>query len=192
MEKSLESMFIKQYEELKEELELKNKQIEKLEAKKIEADKEKKVEPVVFKTFSKECCRLEVISSYGIKHTSHFKNLTSEQIKEIFEDDEKVKEYAKLHDDYLSYNNESLVRISTACFPYSAVIQGHVVLMRVSDYDKFEAYAFVLADKNNLEDNRWFDIKEKERLYQYGLQLFKEKLKEVYKDKLISEQEESK
>lgn len=192
MEKTLESIFIEQYEELKKELELKNKQIEELKSKKVEEEQEKKVEPVVFKTFSKECCKLDVTRSYNIIRTSHFKDLTSEQIKKIIEDDEKIKEYAKLPNDYYSYRNDSLVEISTNCFPYSAVIQGHVVMLSTNKYSDFEVNAYVLENKNNLKENRWFDIKEKERLYQYGLDLFKKELEKAYKEKLNSEQEESK
>lgn len=191
MEKTLESIFIKQYEDMEKRLEKANSLIAELESNQ-EAKKEEILEqPVVIKTFSKECCYLNVSSDYNIIETSHFKDLSSEKVKEIINDENKLKEYAKKIDDHYEYSRDrEMVEIQTKAFPYCAFIQGHVVMIDCSKYGKFSTSCFVLEDKNNLEMNKFYDIKEKDRLYEYGIELFKKELQEVYEKKLKEEQED--
>lgn len=182
---TLESIFIKRYEEMEQALKYAQLRIEELESKEqnksVEDDK-----PVVIKTFSKECCYLDVASSWSIARSDVFKNMTSDEIKEIIENEEKIRAYAdtKNSDDYYNY-----VQIKTRAFPYSSVIQGCVVLLDVytNHRGEFETYCSVLGDKDNLKTNLYYDIKEKDRLYEYGLKVFKENLQEVYESKLKKE-----
>lgn len=190
MEKTLESIFIKQYEDMEKRLEKANSKIYELEGEKEAKKEEVLVKPVVFKTFSKECCYLEVAPDYNIIATSHFKDLTSQQVKEIIENSDKLEEYANKYDDHWGYSNgRELVRMTTRAFPYSSFVQGHVILMDCHEYSKFEVECYTLEDKENLQTNRFFDVKEKDKLYQYGLELFKKELQKVYKKKLCKEDE---
>lgn len=190
MEKTLESIFIKQYEDMEKRLEKANSKIYELESEK-ESKKEEVLEkPVVFKTFSKECCYLEVSDDYDIIKTSHFKDLSSDKVKEIIDNNDMLKEYANKKDDHWEYSSgTTIVNIKTRTFPYSTLIQGHVVLLDCYKYANFNIDCFVLENKDNLQKNKFFDIKEKDRLYKYGLELFKKELQEVYEKKLKEEQE---
>lgn len=189
MEKTLESIFIKQYEDMEKRLEKANSKIYELESEK-ESKKEEVLEkPVVFKTFAKECCYLEVSDDYDIIKTSHFKDLSSDKVKEIIDNNDMLKEYANKQDDHWEYSSgTTMVNIRTRTFPYSALIQGHVVLLDCHKYTSFDISCFVLENKDNLQKNKFFDIKEKDRLYKYGLELFKKELQEVYEKKLKEEQ----
>ena len=190
MEKTLESIFIKQYEDMEKRLEKANSKIYELESKEGINKEENLEKPVVFKTFSKECCYLEVAPDYNIIETSHFKDLTSQQVKEIIENSHKLEDYANKYDDHWGYSNgREIVRITTRAFPYSSFVQGHVILMDCHEYSKFEVDCYTLEDKENLQANKFFDIKEKDRLYQYGLELFKKELKKIYEKKLCGEKE---
>lgn len=190
MEKTLESIFIKQYEDMEKRLEKANSKIYELEGKKEAKKEEILVKPVVFKTFSKECCYLEVSDDYNIIKTSHFKDLSSDKVKEIIDNNDMLKEYANKKDDHWEYSGgTTIVNIKTRTFPYSTLIQGHVILLDCHKYTSFNVDCFVLENKDNLQKNKFFDIKEKDRLYKYGLELFKKELQEVYEKKLKEEQE---
>ena len=190
MEKTLESIFIKQYEDMEKRLEKANSKIYELESKEGINKEENLEKPVVFKTFSKECCYLEVAPDYNIIETSHFKDLTSQQVKEIIENSHKLEDYANKYDDHWEYSSgTTIVNIKTRTFPYSTLIQGHVILLDCHKYTSFNVDCFVLENKDILQTNKFFDIKEKDRLYKYGLELFKKELQEIYEKKLKEEQE---
>lgn len=187
---TLESIFIKQYEEMEQALKYAQLRIEELESKEqnksVEDDK-----PVVIKTFSKECCRLDVSAYYDIEDSKVFKSMSASELKEIIEDDEKIKEYAQVKNS--EKYNKKYVDIITMAFPYSSIIQGHVILLNVNtDYvGRTDVICCVLGNKNELDKNHYFDIKEKTKLYEYGLKVFKENLQKVYENKLKKETEEN-
>lgn len=191
MNKTLESIFIKQYEDLQEELTLANKRIEELTNKKEEDLQQNNEEPVVFKTFSKECCYLDVCCDYEISGSSIFKKLVANDVKEIIDNEVALKNYANMICDY-SYNRHEFVKIRTKAFPYSSKIQDSIILLEIYHYNEPSTNCFIMGDKDNLTKSRYFDIKEKDRLYKYGLEKFKEELEKVYKKKLQQEQEERK
>ena len=189
--KTLESIFIEEFEALKNDLYKAEKRIKELENQEKEVRQEKAEEPVVFKTFSKETCYLKVKNYYDIEETSFIKEMTSNEVKEIVDDDEKLKEYAQMKCDRYTWSQERFVSMETDVFPYSSLIQGHVILLKIYGYDEnFNIHANVLGNKNKLKENKYFDIKEKERLYDFGLGLFKEQLMKVYKRKLEKENSE--
>lgn len=189
MDKTLESMFIAEYEELQKQLELANKKIVELQAKKEEESIEKAEQPVFIKTISKECCYLEVMSEYNIVDTSYFKDLTSEDVRKIIDSDEELRKAATAKDDHWSYSDSNIVSIRTKAFPYTARVQDHLILL---DFywmsGEFHAQSQVLSDE--LSKNRYIDISRKEELYEYGLTLLKKELEGVYKRKLKKETEE--
>lgn len=189
MEKSLESMFIEQYEALKSQLESANKKIVELQTQKQEEKKERVEEPVVIKTISKECCYLEVLPDYNLIDTSHFKKLSSKDVRKIIDSDEEIRRVAKLFDDHWGYREKELVNIKTRVFPYTAVIQGEVILIDLyQGTNELEVSSYVLSDE--LEKNRYISLSRKEELYEYGIKCLKEELEDVYKRKLKKEQED--
>lgn len=95
----------------------------------------------------------------------------------------------KMIDHWEYSRGTTIVNIKTRTFPYSTLIQGHVILLDCHKYTSFNVDCFVLENKDNLQKNKFFDIKEKDRLYKYGLELFKKELQEVYEKKLKEEQE---
>lgn len=191
MEKTLESIFIKQYEDLQTELQLARKQIEELQTKTVENKQINLEQPVVFKTFSKEVCRLEVSSYYQIEQSSTFKEMTSEQVKSIYENDELLKKYAEMENDYYS-SKEKFVKLRTSVFPYTSRIQGKIILLNIyKNYNgSYDCDCYVMNNKDKLTSSKYFDINEKNRLYQYGLEKFKKELEQVYKNKLKKEQKD--
>lgn len=193
MNKTLESIFIKQYEDLQEQLTLANKRIEELTNKKEEDLQQNNEAPVVFKTFSKECCYLDVCRDYEISGSSIFKELVANDVKEIIDNEVALKNYANMICDYSSYDRHEFVKIHTKAFPYSSKIQDIIILLEIYYYyNEPSANCYIMGDKDNLTKSRYFDIKEKDRLYKYGLEKFKEELEKVYKKKLQQEQEERK
>lgn len=190
MEKSLESMFIKQYEALKNQLESANKKIVELQTQKQEEKKEKAEDPVVIKTVSKECCYLEVLSDYNLIDVSYLKALSSNDVKKIISNDEEIRKIAKMVDDHWSYSSGKIVQIRTRAFPYTAIVQGSVILIDVYRVnDECEVNSYILSDK--LKQNRYVSLSRKEELYEYGIKCLKKELEGVYKRKLRREQEAS-
>ena len=184
MEKSLESMFIKQYEALESQLESANKKILELQSQK----QEKAEEPVFIRTISKECCYLEVTDSYNIIRTSHFKKLSSSDVRRIIDNDEELRRVAKLSDDHWGYGRDEIVNVNTRVFPYTAIVQGRTILIDVyKGVNEPETSSNVLSDE--LCKNRYISISKKEELYEYGIKCLKEELEDVYKRKLKEEQE---
>lgn len=189
MDKTLESFFISQYEDLQDELTLARKQIKELKTKKAEDQETNLEQPVVFKTFSKEVCRLEVSSYYQIEQSSTFKEMTPEQVKSIYENDELLKKYAEMENDYYS-SKEKFVKLITRVFPYTSHIHGKIILLNIyqSYNGSYDCDCYVMNNKDKLTSSKYFDINEKNRLYQYGLEKFKKELEQVYKNKLKKEQ----
>lgn len=185
MEKTLEALFLKNYEELQNQLELANKKIVELMQKKEEEKEEIAEKPVFFKTFSKEVCKLDVQRAYNIRDCDFIKNLNSNQIRDIIEDKNKLIEYSKMKTEgYFSYK---LIEIEERTFPYTAVIRGKCILFMLTDDN---CYSYILGDKNKLEQDKYYDIKEKKRLYEFGLEKLKEEFQIVYEYKLKKEKEE--
>lgn len=187
MEKTLEALFLKNYEELQNELELANKKIVELMQKKEEEKEEVAEKPVFFKTFSKEVCSIEVASDYEIRDASFIKEMNSSQVKEIIDNKEKLIEYSKKDYDRYSWRKEKFIKIKTETFPYTAIIRGKCILFSLSDDN---CYSYILGDKRKLKQNTYYDIKEKDRLYEFGLEQLKKELQEVYEYKLKKENEE--
>lgn len=184
MGKTLENIFIEQYEDMKEKLSQANKTIFELSNK-----RKKDEEPVVFKTFSKECCSLKVYRDYEIIGSSIFKELTANDVKEIIDNEVTLNNYANMICDYSSYDRHKFVSIDTRVFPYTSKIQGRIILLEAHEYNNnLEASCYVMGNKNNLCTSKYFDINEKNRLYKYGLGKFKKELENVYKKKLKEEQ----
>lgn len=185
MEKTLEALFLKNYEQLQNDLELANKKIEELKTEKEEEKEGIAEKPVFFKTFSKEVCRLDVKRAYAIRDCNFIKDLNSNQIRDIIEDKNKLIEYSKMKTEDLF--SRKLIEIEETTFPYTSVIRGKCILFMLTNDS---CYSYILGDKNKLEQDKYYDIKEKNRLYEFGLEKLKKEFQEVYKYKLKKETEE--
>jgi len=183
MEKTLESMFLKQYEDLQNELALANKRIEELE------HPQKIDEPVVYKSISIEVCQLDVMPYWRFEDQKEFKDLTSSEIRNIINDDAELRTYAKL--EYNIYGcGEEIVNIDTKAFPYSSAFQGKVILIDIYKTSSgFEVSSHVLGEKSRLRESDYFDIELSSDLYEYGLTVFKEELEKLYEKRLKKESE---
>ena len=186
MEKTLEALFLKNYEELQNQLELANKKIVELMQKKEEEEK-----PVFFKTFSKEVCSIEVASDYEIRNASFIKEMDSSQIKEIIDNKEKLIECSEKKYERYTWSTNKFLKLTFDTFPYSAIIRGKCILFDLFN-DNDDCRAYILGDKRQLKQNTYFDIKEKNRLYEFGLEQLKKEFQEVYRYKLKKEKEEQK
>lgn len=191
MEKTLEALFLKNYEELQNELELANKKIVELMRKKEEEKEEVAEKPVFFKTFSKEVCSIEVASDYEIRDASFIKEMNSSQIKEIIDNKEKLIEYSEKKYEKYSWSTNKFLKLKFDTFPYTSIIRGKCILFDLYNNDD-NCRAYILGDKRQLKQNTYYDIKEKNRLYEFGLEQLKKEFQEVYRYKLKKEKEEQK
>lgn len=187
MEKTLEALFLKNYEELQNQLELANKKIVELMQKKEEVEEK----PVFFKTFSKEVCRIEVASYYEMKDVSFIKEMNSIQVKEIIDNKEKLIEYSEKEYERNFWSKDKFLKLKFDTFPYTAIIRGKCILFDLY-YDNDDCRAYILGDKRQLKQDTYYDIKEKNRLYEFGLEQLKKEFQRVYEYKLKKEKEEQK
>lgn len=191
MEKTLEALFLKNYEELQNQLELANKKIVELMQKKEEEKEEVAEKPVFFKTFSKEVCRIEVASNYEIRNAPFIKEMSSNQITEIIDNKEKLIEYSEKEYERYSWATDKFLKLNFETFPYTAIIRGKCILFDLYNNND-DCRAYILGDKRQLKQNTYYDIKEKNRLYEFGLEQLKKEFQRVYEYKLKKEKEEQK
>lgn len=189
MEKTLESIFIKQYEDLQKELNDAKLKINELQEKKEETKKEECEKEVVIKTFAKEVCRVDVERYYNLKDV--FKENTAKELRKMIDNYDELERIANMRNEK-GYCNEKIVNMETRAFPYTSKIQGKIILMDIhTDYHgSLNVNSFVMMKKNDFSQNKYFDIKEKDKLYQFGLEELKKELEKVYKLKLNEEGEE--
>lgn len=187
MEKTLESIFIQQYEDLKNKLKEAHQEIERLKVKGKEIDEQNAEVPILIKTISKEVCYLKVEQEYNFDEFEELKKLTSQEVQEIIDSREKLIEYSKLKSTKSWYYE--ILSISKSTYPYTANILGETILINVLNNKKAEVYSYVM-NKGKPTVNEYFDISRKDELYEYGLDLFKERLIK-YKQRKIKEEEKN-
>ena len=147
--------------------------------------------PVFFKTFSKEVCRIEVASYYEMKDVSFIKEMNSIQVKEIIDNKEKLIEYSEKEYERNFWSKDKFLKLKFDTFPYTAIIRGKCILFDLY-YDNDDCRAYILGDKRQLKQDTYYDIKEKNRLYEFGLEQLKKEFQRVYEYKLKKEKEEQK
>ena len=90
-----------------------------------------------------------------------------------------------------TWSTNKFLKLTFDTFPYSAIIRGKCILFDLFN-DNDDCRAYILGDKRQLKQNTYFDIKEKNRLYEFGLEQLKKEFQEVYRYKLKKEKEEQK
>lgn len=190
MEKTLESIFIKKYYDLQNELLLANEKIKILESKEHEEQCEKAEQPVFIKTISKEVCHLTYDDCYYIKKSKQYENMTSEDIAKILKDEQALKKFAQQGNDY-HYNRDKFVNVDTRVFPYTANLQGDTLVLMDISYDKEDVYSYVMKEfkEDSIKTHCYYSIEYKDKLYEWGLQQFKKELEKAYQQKVKEEEE---
>ena len=190
--RTLEDKFLQKYEELEEELRKAKQEIEELKTLKEEDEQETALQPVFIATISKEVCELKFDDKYYIKQSSQYKNMSSNDIKAILDNDTLLREFANEINDYHSWDKQKFVNVETGAYPYSCYLQGVCVVLELS-YKKDSVYSYIVNkfDENNAKANKYYDIKYKDQLYEIGLKMFKEELEKAYQYKLKEESEEN-
>lgn len=189
--KTIESIFIEQYEDTKKELEIAKQEIEKL---KEENKKEDLILPSIISTTSTEACILRVDDAYYIRNSKLFKESSSNDIKKILEDDKKLRELANEINDYhstsFSYSDTRFVDVKRTVFPYTARLNGVIVGIDLyNDCSDVTSSIIHTIKKDGPKTNRYFIAEDEKELYEFGLSMFKENLEKVYTYKVKEEEE---
>lgn len=188
--KTIESIFIEQYEDTKKELEIAKQEIEKL---KEENKKEDLILPSIISTTSTETCILRVDDAYYIRNSKLFKESSSNDIKKILEDDKKLRELANEINDYhstsFSYSDTRFVNVKRTVFPYTARLNGVIVGIDLyNDCSDVTSSIIHTIKKDGPKTNRYFIAEDEKELYEFGLSMFKENLEKVYTYKVKEEE----